>query len=293
MAEENQAETQEETQEEAVSEAEVKEQVKGLLEQEPETEVAQETQETQETQEEVQEETQTKTQETQEPLVVDDELVEKYPQLRMYLGKPIKNLADAYANLVGKMHGVIKENNELKGKLSKTSLDELGAPPDMVENPDKFKEWLDKRDKMIREQAISEQSNQPEQIDYLAVVQKNLPEGVDSKRVADAWSKFNSARLFDEVGQLRPEIQKLYSEHPQIMVDEILNFYNLSSKANQNDFTIKSEAKKEAYKQTKENFKQAQKTKKESSQINSVQRTSEATPEDEILTKIYQLAQSG
>ena len=267
-----------------VSEAEQKAQVKALLEpqEEVQTEVTQEeTTETEPVQESKEEVT---------PKTIDDKLIEKFPQLKMYRGKLIEDLAPAYANLVGKMYELSRENNELKGKLEKTSLDELGEPPDPIDNRKEFDKWLAKRDSLIKSQ-IPE--SKPEPVNHLAVVQQRLPEGIDAQKVADSWTKFNAVRLFDETGNLRPEIQKLYQDHPEIMIDEITNFYKLSSQANQNEFMIQKKAKEEAYQKTKENFKQAQKTKKESSSVNAVQRTTDVTPEDEILTKIYQLAQTG
>ena len=286
MADE-QVETQEETQVETLTEAEQKAQVQALLETQPE-----ETQETVQSSNEQIEQTETqetKEEATQEP-TINDELVEQFPQLKMYRGKLIKDLAPAYANLVGKLHEVIKLNNELKGKLEKTSLDELGEPPDPIEHRKDFDEWLEKRDKLIKSQ-IPE--SKPEPINHLAIVQTKLPEGIDAQKVADGWAKFNSVRLFNETGNLRPELQKLYQEHPEIMIDEILNFYHLSSKANQNEFAITKQAKEQAYQQTKENFRQAQKTKKETSEARAIKRTVESTPEDEILTTIYKLAQTG
>lgn len=270
---------QEETVE--ISEAEQKGQVRALL-----------GEETKEESEEVQEEPQTETEEiqSQEP-VISDEMIEQFPQLKMYRGKPLKDLGKAYANLVGKLHQTIKENNELKGKLEKSSLTELGDPPDPIENREAFDKWLQKRDELIKSQ-IPKSEPQPT-IDPLMEAKKRLPEGTDVQKLADAWAKFNARMLFDETGNLKQEIKSLYEKEPELMIDSIVNFHSLLSKTEQNELAIETKAKQEAYNKTKDAFKKARKTQSESSQVNVVSRTNETTPEDEILSKIYQAAQSG
>jgi hypothetical protein len=272
---------QEETVE--LTEAEQQEQVKSLLGEKPQ-ETVQEGTET-----ETQEETQEEVKETQsvEPMI-SDEMIEQFPQLKMYRGKPIKDLGKAYANLVGKLHQIIKENNELKGKLEKSSLTELGDPPDPIENREAFDKWLTKRDELIKSQI----KVQPQPtIDPLAEVRARLPKDVDVNKIADEWAKFNSRMLFDETGELKKEMKAMYEREPELMIDSIVNFYGLLSKAEQNELTIETKAKGEAYKQTKDAFKKARQTQKESSQVNVIPRTNETTSEDELLNKIYQLAQ--
>lgn len=220
--------------------------------------------------------------------VVTDEMIDKYPSLKMFRGKKLEDLTPIYDKLVRKYQNEIRLRKELEGKLEKTSLNELGEPPDPIENRAEFDKWLKKRDELIRSQV-----KQPEpEVNYLAEVQKRLP-NVDVEKVANDWAKYNSRRLFDETGTLRPEIQALYQRDPELMIEEITNFYELSSKASKNEVTIEQEAKKQAYQKTKDNFKEARKTKKESSEVHSVSRTTELTPEDELLQKIYNSAFQG
>ena len=261
-----------------VSEQEAKEQVKALLNDEPvETEVAQE---------ETPEQTEV---ETPKSVVISDEIIDKFPSLKMFRGKNLEELAPVYDKLVRKYQNEIREKKELERKLEKTSLTELGEPPDPIENRAEFDKWLQKRDELVKSQVKTEP--QPT-MNPLAEVQKRLPD-VDINKVADEWAKFNARRLFDATGNLRPDIQKMYQEEPDLMVDEIVNFYGLLSKAEQNELAIETKAKEETYKRTKEAFKKAKETKKESSQINSVPRTSTLTPEDELLNQIYQKAFTG
>lgn len=266
---------QEETLE--VSEAELKRQVKSLLGEETQEKTQEETQK-----EETQEETK-----VPEPIVT-DELIEQFPTLKMYRGKPVSQLAPIYDKLVRKLTSEIQKRKELEGKLEKTSLDGIGEPPDPIENRAEFDKWLKKRDELVKSQV-----KQPEpEVDYLIEVQKRLP-NVDAREVVNDWAKHNSRRLFDETGNLRPEVQALYQRDPELMIEEITNFYELSSKANKNEDTIEQESKKQAYLKTKENFKEARKAKKESSEVHAVSRTTELTPEDELLQKIYNSVQSG
>lgn len=265
-----------------LSEDEQVEQVRNLLNPDStETKEAEESEAETETQEETQEEV--------KPDIISDEIIEQFPTLKMYRGKPIKELAPSYDKLVRKLHETIQKNKELEGKLSKTSLNELGEPPDPIENRAEFDKWLEKRDELIKSQVKVE----PEPvINPLAEVKKRLPDA-DVEKIADEWAKFNSRRLFDATGNLKPEIKKMYQEDPDLMVDELISFYNLLSKAEQNELQIEKKAKEETFKQTKEAFKKARQTKKESSQVQTVQRNVTTTPEDQMLMNILKYAEEG
>lgn len=275
----------EETKEEEtveLSEDEQVEQVRNLLNPDStETKEAEESEAETETQEETQEEV--------KPDIISDEIIEQFPTLKMYRGKPIKELAPSYDKLVRKLHETIQKNKELEGKLSKTSLNELGEPPDPIENRAEFDKWLEKRDELIKSQVKVE--HEPV-INPLAEVKKRLPDA-DVEKIADEWAKFNSRRLFDATGNLKPEIKKMYQEDPDLMVDELISFYNLLSKAEQNELQIEKRAKEETFKQTKEAFKKARQTKKESSQVQTVQRNVTTTPEDQMLMNILKYAEEG
>lgn len=279
----------EETKEEEtveLSEDEQVEQVRNLLNPDStETKEAEESEAETETQEETQEEV--------KPEIISDKIIEQFPTLKMYRGKPIKELAPSYDKLVRKLHETIQKNKELEGKLSKTSLNELGEPPDPIENPAEFKAWMDRRDKLLKAQILAEVKQEPEPvINPLAEVKKRLPDA-DVEKIVDEWGKFNSRRLFDATGNLKPEIKKMYQEDPDLMVDELISFYNLLSKAEQNELQIEKRAKEETFKQTKEAFKKARQTKKESSQVQTVQRNVTTTPEDQMLMNILKYAEEG
>lgn len=280
-------------QEEAVelTEDQQVEQVKNLLspDSKEESEESDETESEEESQDESEEETQEETEEEVEP-VISDEIIEQFPTLKMYRGKPLKELAPSYDKLVRKLHETIQKNKELTGKLEKTSLTELGEPPDPIENRKEFDEWLKKRDELVKSQVKTE----PEPtVNPMAEVQKRLPEGTDINKVADEWAKFNAPRLFDATGALREDMQRMYRDDPDLMVNEIVSFYDLLSKAQQNDLSIEKKAKEETYKQTKQAFKKARETKKESSQTKAVKRTVDSTPEDQMLANIFKYAEEG
>ena len=268
-------EEQQQEQQIEISEEEQKEQVKSLLET-PQPETPE------------QEPEETPVEEVSQPVFTDD-MIDKYPSLKMFRGKTIAEIAPAYQKIVSKYQDQIRRNKELEGKLEKTSLSDLGEPPDPIENRKEFDAWLKKRDEVVKSQVKVD--TQPT-ANPMTELQTRLP-NVDVNKLADEWAKYNSAMLFDETGNLRPEIQTLYQKNPDLMVDSIVKYYNLYLKANQTEVDIQKKAKEEAFKKTKENFKMANKTKSESSQFNSVPRTSELTPEDELIATIYKKALSG
>ena len=286
QVEEPKGEPQEEPQGEPLTEAEQAEQVKQLLSDEPEGEPEKEP-------EGEPEELSDKPGEPErEPEVVTDELIEKFPTLKMYRGKPLKDVMGGYDGIVRQYNAILNEKKELEKKLKKDSLSELGEAPDRIEDPEGFNKWLKKRDDLIRQQALESQVKQP-QTNYLTEVQKRLPEGTDVNKVIEGWSKFNSDILYDEFGNLRQEVSYLYSQNPNLLVSEILKYYNLVSKAEQNDTLIQKKVKQETYERTKQSIKDAQRTIKESKDVKATPRTEALTEEDELLSQIYAKANSG
>ena len=286
QVEEPKGEPQKEPQGEPLTEAEQAEQVKQLLSDEPEGEPEKEP-------EGEPEELSGKPGEPErEPEVVTDELIEKFPTLKMYRGKPLKDVMGGYDGIVRQYNAILNEKKELEKKLKKDSLSELGEAPDRIEDPEGFNKWLKKRDDLIRQQALESQVKQP-QTNYLTEVQKRLPEGTDVNKVIEGWSKFNSDILYDEFGNLRQEVSYLYSQNPNLLVSEILKYYNLVSKAEQNDTLIQKKVKQETYERTKQSIKDAQRTIKESKDVKATPRTEALTEEDELLSQIYAKANSG
>jgi len=253
--------------------AEASEKIKQLLTEEPEGEPKEEVKE-----------------EVKEPKgepvpLIPDDLIEKFSTLKMYRGKPITELIPAYDGMVRKLNQVINEKKELEKKLDQDGLKSIGDPPDPIDDPKGFDKWLQRRDEIIRSQTKPEVVEP--QINPLQIIQQKLPEGVDANKVADEWAKFNSDTLFDELGGLRPEFQTLYKQKPELLVSQIVNYYNLMNKAEQNEVLIQSKAKEQAYGQVKQSFKDAKRTKSETLQSNAAQRQTELTPEDEILSNIF------
>ena len=84
------------------------------------------------------------------------------------------------------------------------------------------------------------------QVNWVAKVQEVLPKDVDVQKVIDSWDKFNAERLYDEMGNLRPEIQTFYNSHPQILINEMKRHYALSSQAEKNSMTIQQGSKEQS-----------------------------------------------
>lgn len=252
-----------------------------LLREEPtETQETKEVQETEETQEEVKP--------VSEP-VVDDTLIKEYPVLKMYRGKPLKDLAKAYQSIVSRFTKTNQLLEELKRKTENDSLPDISTMPDPIEKPEEAKKWLKDRDEAIRKQVPQQQQQAP---NVVSEIQRKLPENADIQKVVDGWTTFNSERIFNELGEMRPEVQAFYSENPHVLVNEVVSYYNLLSKAEKNEVDIQVEAKKKAAKDMTNAFKQAQKNKDNmpNAQANAVQRTTELTPEEELLARIGILA---
>lgn len=246
-------------------------------------------------------ETETATQEQQqvEPekketpiIIIDDAMIQQFPTLKMYRGKPLLDyLPKAYHNVTLAYSENQKKLKQLEKEQAKQKLPDISTIPDMVEKPEEFKKWLAEEKERIRQEVLSE-IPQPE-VNWVAKVQEVLPKEADINKVIDSWDKFNAERLYDESGGLRPEIQQFYNTHPQILIEEIKKFYNLSSQAEKNSMTIQSEANNKAYKTITNSIKKSNENKENvtAAQFNQIPRTEQSTPEDEMLANIYKIAQ--
>jgi len=278
------AESQVEETADQVSEAEVANQVSQLLKPD-QAEVKEETQE--EVKEPIQEEPKT------EPVVkvIDEAMIEQYPALKMYMGKRIDEaLPKAYQNIVKAYY----EDHEKLIKYEKEKAKRLPEPsevPDPIEKGEDFKKWLAEYTEQVKQSVRSEV--QPQPIDWRGEVQKLLPEGLDAQKVIKEWTSFNAPRIFNEYGELRPEIQRFYDEHPDILLGEISSFANLSTQAQKNKMAIEQESNKKAYDTVKTSLKKAKETQEDlpKAQFNAVQRTEELSESEQILANIYKIAE--
>lgn len=272
---------QAEAPESQVEETPIVEQVGQLLRQDNQTEEPKETPEV--NPEERQEEPQ------QEAGIIDDAMIQQFPNLKMWRGKSIKDeLPKALYNITKKFTETSMELGKLKDEKAKQSLPKPSDVPDPVEKPEEFKQWLADYTEGIRKQS----QPQPQPRDIVSDVAKALPQDTDVNKVVDEWSKFYSERLFNEFGNLRPEIQSFYDKNPHILVNEIKSFYELSSKAQKNAMTIQTEAKNQAYKTVTNSIKKSNENKENLSQaqFNQVPRSDQMTAEDRMLANIFEIA---
>lgn len=255
---------------------------------------------TTETQDESQEEIQDKTQETKEEVapvqvepVIDDTMINEYPALKMYKGKPLKDLGKAYQNIVKAFTENQMRLKQIEKERAKRSIPEPTEVPDPVENPDEFKKYMETYAASIKQQAIDEYLSQAKvQTDWIAEARKIVPDGVDFNKFNQEFIMFNAERFYNELGEVRPEVENFYNANPQVLISEMKKYYELTSQANKNKSVIEKEGKDTAYKTITNSLKKAQENKDDQlAQFNAVERSTQVTPEDEILANIYKIAQ--
>lgn len=225
--------------------------------------------------------------------VVDDSIIEQFPYLRSYYGKPLKQVAVAYGHLVRELTKAKMELSELKKSKTEVKLDEV---PDPIEDPEGFKKWYAAEQQRIREEALQEAKLQAQpQVDWVGEVKKYLPPEADVNKVLNSFRNFNALRFYNEYGQIRPEIERFYNEHPEVLIEEIRNHYLLASQAEKNKMAIQNESNKKAYETVTKSLKKAKEHKEDlrSAQVNIVGRSQEMTPEEELLNSMFQKLKGG
>lgn len=268
------------------------EQIGQLLNNEQSEEPVVETEETKvETQAETQEEAQV---ETPVP-IIDDTMINEYPALKMYKGKPLKDLGKAYQNIVKAFTENQMRLKQIEKERAKKSIPEPSEVPDPVEKPEEFKKYLQELVDSKKKEAIEEylsQAKEP-QVDWVAEARKIVPEGVDFDAFRNDFMMFNAERFYNELGEVRPEVESFYNANPQILISEMKKHYELTSKANKSKTIIEKESKDTAYKTITNSLKKAKENKEDlqGAQFNAVERSEQVTAEDEILAKIYKIAQ--
>lgn len=268
------------------------EQIGQLLNNEQSEEPVVEAEETKvETQAETQEEAQV---ETPVP-IIDDTMINEYPALKMYKGKPLKDLGKAYQNIVKAFTENQMRLKQIEKERAKKSIPEPSEVPDPVEKPEEFKKYLQELVDSKKKEAIEEylsQAKEP-QVDWVAEARKIVPEGVDFDAFRNDFMMFNAERFYNELGEVRPEVESFYNANPQILISEMKKHYELTSKANKSKTTIEKESKDTAYKTITNSLKKAKENKEDlqGAQFNAVERSDQSTAEDEILAKIYKIAQ--
>ena len=267
---------------EALSEEETAEAVGDLLkdgdEQQPVKDEAEETSKDEAEETSKEEETQV------EPVIpiIDDELVAKYPVLRAYYGKPVTDIAAGYQAIVTKFMNKSNDFAKMQKELDNISLQDLGDMPDSVEKPEEFKLWLKDRDEKNRQSATVEP-----QVDIIAELTTRLPAGTDVKTLVDSWANQNAQRLFDNMGNLRVEMQSLYQNNPDVLYQEVLAFQNSQAKENEDEAVVR----KAGHKKLQSDFKKARNSKKEmpNSNVQTISKEVKLTEEEEMLIRIGEI----
>ena len=242
---------------------------------------------------ETQAETQVETPVEPPVLTIDDKMVELYPALKMYKGKPLGDLGKAYQNLVKGYTESQMRLKQIEKEKAKRSIPEPSEVPDPVEKPEEFKKYLQDFAEVMKKQGVEEYTSQPRepQTDWLSEARKVVPEGVDFEVFRNDFMMFNAERFYNELGEVRPEVEQFYNANPQILIGEMKRHYNLTSNAQKSKDTIAKESKDTAYKTITNSLKKAQENKEDlqGTQFNAVNRTQELKEEDEILANIMKL----
>ncbi|MCZ2268478.1 MAG: hypothetical protein LC124_06450 [Ignavibacteriales bacterium] len=231
--------------------------------------------------------------EVSKDVIIDEAMVQQYPRLKMFLGKPVlEALPKAYDNVVLAYKKDHEELIKIKQEQAKNSLNSSEVP-DSIEKKEEFDKWLAERDDKIRQQAIDEYLSQAKvQTDWVAEARKIVPDGVDFNKFNQEFMMFNAERFYNELGEVRPEVENFYNANPQVLISEMKKYYELTSQANKNKSVIEKEGKDTAYKTITNSLKKAQENKDDQlAQFNAVERSTQVTPEDEILANIYKIAQ--
>ena len=157
--------------------------------------------------------------------------------------------------------------------------------PDPVEKPKEFQKWLDDRDKKVRE---SVQIAEP-QVDLVSELAKRLPQGTDVTGIVNKWANKNARRLFDEMGNLRSEMQSLYLDNPEVLYQEVSEFLKNDEKENEGEANLR----KAGHKKLQKDFKNARESKKEmpGAQVQTIPKGVKLTEEEEMLVRLQEIVQ--
>ncbi len=265
---------------ETLTEEEIAEQVSGLTDEQVET--------TEEQTEEVEESTEESSEEVETPVsMIDEEFVKLYPRTKAYFGKPVTELGKGYESIVEEFNKKSQQLAELKKKLAEATIPKLEDEPDPVDEKEAHTKWTEEREKAIRADERSKVAQQPVQVNYVTEVSKQLPNDVDAEKVIESWSNKNAYRLYDNLGNLKPAAQLLYGDDPNILVQEVVEYYNDNVRADKTD----EEIRKAAHTKSKADFKKAKQTKTNmpKSEVHVVEREANVSEDEEQLRNIYKI----
>ncbi len=174
--------------------------------------------------------------ESDEP-VVSDEMAEKHPWMKNFIGKPLDDAFAAYENVqraysrsqqmlvdVQKRQQTQPAKEEKEEKLEDLDIDLLGP-----EERTKLLTWLDKRDAIRekrREQKMLEMLQPAFQVsteqtkgNILSAIQSEIPQTAKADDVLAAFVENNQ-------GMLTPDVVEFYDRHLDLFTKEVANWFN-------------------------------------------------------------------
>lgn len=168
--------------------------------------------------------------------VIDDEIIQKYPTLKSYKGRPITEIAHAY-------DATVRQLNKISQRLKKKDIPKLEDMPDPYQNPDEAQQWLNNRDKQMKE----------DDFDYIGAIAARLPGDTDVAQLVQNWAAKNQKFLFDGSG-IRKEVQAVFEKEPMLLVEQVVNHYTDLVEGESQKRAIEKKTSKQVYNTVKKSF---------------------------------------
>jgi len=239
-------------------------------------------------------------QQANELLITTDD-IKDFPELKPYLGKPLKDIRKFYKALRSDYRekaeelAKLKNNNEKQAEENKKTLDKVfDSMPDSIDDPEGFKDWIkeafavakqEARDEALKEvspKLLSLQESESERQAEIIIeaIKSKLPEGVTYEQaLTDFMSEEPSKKILD-----------FYDDNPEIFVKHIIEsqqLKSLQSKSQKTESEIEKQARLKAADKIKQGIRQGNRVENEKGKFNAVSRIDEnLTPEDNILLQI-------
>lgn len=194
------------------------------------------------------------TEETQEELLITEELAKSFGVSKSFIGKPIEELAKSHKEALKwgtensqQLKEMSKQLEELKSGLNQKQVesaqevveDELGDMPDPVDDPKGFKDYMKSFKKALRDEAIKEAKAQIENDPSiktaqdlaakqseemtLKLIQSSLGEDEKADEVLQNWFEANEKYV--------PQLMEsgIYKNNPEKLANDILQFHKANS----------------------------------------------------------------
>lgn len=176
-----------------------------------------------------------------EPTVVTEELAQEYPDMKLFVGKPLTDYYRSISEQRKHLARVEQDNAFLRRqveimshqqeaqpqKTTQPDTVEVGKMPDPLEDKAGFEKWLADRDAAMEQRLMSkvepiakpvhdmEQARMRDQI--LTALKAKLPDGVTPE---DAIRAFGAARK----DLWTPKLDEFYGNNPSVLVQDVVDF---------------------------------------------------------------------